>query len=71
MSVAADVAMEKRMRHIDVATRSDYTHLKQVLLDAALRFSDVADEIEKNQNYDPVAFLRASAARCKAEVDAV
>jgi len=42
---------------------SDVQFLRESLLAAAERFSDLADLIEKADGYNPVSFMRASAAR--------
>ena len=70
MSVSDSIAMERTLRHMQAAAQSDYDHLKRCLLEAASRFSDLADIIEKDRNYDPVSFMRASAARCKSDAAA-
>lgn len=64
-----EVSINRQLRHMQAASDSDYKHLKECLLNAAQRFTDVADLLEKDRSYDPVSFLRASAARCKAEVE--
>lgn len=63
-------AMERQLRHMLAAQRSDYLHLKECLLQAAQRFADLADTIEKDRSYDPVSFMRASAERYRAEAEA-
>lgn len=64
-----NIGMEKHLRHMQAVKHSDYLHLKQCLLDAAMRFSDLADILEKDKSHDPVGFLRASAERYKAEAE--
>lgn len=58
-----EVGMERNLRHMSVAHRSDFEFLQQSLREAASRFRDLADIIEKDRAYDPVPFLRASAER--------
>jgi hypothetical protein len=65
----SNVAFEKKMRHAAVMARSDYDHLKQCLLDAANRFSDIADQLEKDHKAEVLHFLRASAERYRAEAE--
>lgn len=67
---ASSVEFEKHLRHQQAAAHSDYLHLKNCLREAAQRFADLADIIEKDPAYDAVGFMRASAERFKAEADA-
>jgi len=57
------MGLERTVRHLQAARESDFEYLRQSLRDAASRFSDLADIIEKNRGYDAVGFLRASADR--------
>ena len=59
------MSIEKQLRHMQAAHASDFEFLRQSLQGAAMRFSDLADIIEKDRAYDPVSFLRASAERYK------
>lgn len=63
------ISAERALRHMQAAHRSDFEHLRDSLRDAAGRLTDVADILEKDRTYDPVPFLRASAARYKAAAE--
>lgn len=62
---------EKMIRHQRAIAASDFAHLKSCLREAASRFADLADIIEKDRSYDPVGFMRASAERFRKEADLV
>lgn len=61
------VSFEKMLRHQQAIQRSDFDHLRECLKQAAERFADIADLMEKDPNYRPIEFLRASAERYRAE----
>lgn len=59
------MSIAKTLRHMQAAHASDFAHLQKALRDAALRFSDLADIIEKEPDkaVEQVGFMRASAER--------
>lgn len=63
------VEMDKQFRHMQAINHSNYLHLKSCLREAASRFADIADSLEKDRSYDPVSFMRASAKRYREEVE--
>lgn len=63
------ITLERTIRHRQAVAQSDHEHIRGCLLEAARRFADLADIIEKDRNYDPVSFMRASAARFKLEAE--
>src|ERR1700730_13687774 len=54
---------ETRLRHHLAIRASDEAELRLNLQSAADRFDDIADQLERDRSYDPVAFMRASARR--------
>lgn len=71
VNISEAIEVNRTTRHMQAVARSDYEHLKQCLLEASRRFADLADIIERDPSYDPVAFMRASAERFQAEAEAV
>lgn len=61
--------MDRMMRHQQAILSDDTDHLRQTLRSAGDRFSDIADELEKDRTYDPVGFMRESAKRCHLAAD--
>jgi hypothetical protein len=55
--------LERQIRHQQAIRASDVKNLIDSLRNAADRFADLADLIEKDRSYDPVNFMRASAER--------
>lgn len=61
--------MERMSRHQAAITSSDMEHLRSTLHMAADRFDDLAKMLEEDRTYDPVHFMRQSAARCRLAAD--
>ncbi len=58
-----EFALNRSLRHLQAAAQSDVEELQRNLFEAAQRFMDLADMLEKRPSADHCAFMRASARR--------
>ena len=61
----AYMKLEQEFRRQQAIHNSNIVELRQNLLDASNRFKDLAELMEKDNNYRPINFMKTSAERYK------